>query len=283
MEEELFNPFNKIFLAFKVFGMWQDGRLSWTYFILGYLNHIIGMELCLLGEIIRAYKDTGFEDFIETAGIILTYTSGVLKSINFVYKLKIIQKTFDALRELVKFTADDRWKNREQLKARISFGFRVYKVIWASAWISCLSAAFVPFTSHKLPYKVWFPFDTETIVGFWTASVYLILTSFITSAIDMSLDTLPVFFLVFAIGLTDELTERLEEIGKDEKLNNAAELKKCVLIHTKISELVQEVQKIFSTVILAQGFLSSLILCVGAFSISTVTTCHVSFYELSNA
>jgi hypothetical protein len=122
MEEELFNPFNKIFLAFKVFGMWQDGRQSWTYFILGYLNHIIGMELCLLGEIIRAYKDTGFEDFIETAGIILTYTSGVLKSINFVYKLKIIQKTFDALRELVKFTADDRWKNREQLKARISFG-----------------------------------------------------------------------------------------------------------------------------------------------------------------
>jgi hypothetical protein len=273
MTAELYKPLETMFSLFKFVGMWQDGNQSWTYFILGYLVHFSFIELCLLGELICAYHDESLVDLIETLGLTFTYIAEMLKCWNFFLKLKIIQKAFETLQELVEFSADERWKNRQHLKSKTSFGFKVYKIFWASAWTTCFASAIVPFTTHTLPYKVWFPFDTQTsFVGFWGASIYLAVSSFVVSAIDISLDTLPVFFMVFAIGLTNELSERLAAIGKIRKKEDTAEeFKKCIEIHWKIKKLVEEVQQIFSSVILVQGFFSSLILCMGTFSMSTVS------------
>jgi hypothetical protein len=279
MAAELYKPFKTMFSVFKLVGMWQDGNQSWTYFILGYFIHFSFIELCLLGELICAYHDESLVDLIETLGLTFTYIAEMLKCWNFFLKLKIIQKAFETLTELVEFSADERLKNREHLKSEIAFGFKVFKIFWASAWTTCFASALVPFTSDKLPYKVWFPFDTQTSsLGFWGASIYLIVNSFVVSVVDISLDTLPVFFMVFAIGLTNELLKRLQAIGKIQNSPGAAEeFKKCIEIHWKIQKLVKEIQKIFSSVILVQGFFSSLILCMGTFSMSTVSFVSILF------
>lgn len=278
MKEKLFKPFKTMFSVMKFVGLWQDGNQSWTYFFYGYLNHFLIVELCLVGELICAYYDETLEDFIETMGLGFTYIAEMFKSINFFFKIKLILKLYAELVELVDFSADDRWKNREQLQPQINFGFKVYKIFWISAWTTCVMSAIVPFTARKLPYKVWFPFDTENSdIGFWVASVYLIVDSFFCSAIDFSLDTLPVFFLVFVIGMINELSDRLDEIGKIKNENQTdaefmnKELKKCIEIHLKLKKLVGDIQSIFSSVILIQGLCSSMILCMGVFSMSTVS------------
>ena len=287
MKGELFKPIRTLRAVLRFTGMWQDGNQSWTYFILGYLVHFISIELCLIGELICAYKAVNLEDFIETMGLTMTYVSEMLKCWNFFYKLKTIQKTFEILMDLVEFSADDRWKSRDRLKSQILVGFKVFKVFWFSAWTTCIFSSLVPFTSHKLPYKVWFPFDTEkSSFGFWIASSYLIVTSFPVSVIDISLDTLPVFLLTFAIGLTNELSDRLDQIGKNNNSSsngknidelNAKEFKKCIEIHSRICEFVVEIQCNFSKVIMVQGIFSSLILCMGTFSMSTVSDLSVLF------
>jgi hypothetical protein len=291
MDVELFKPFKLIFSVFKVTGMWQDGNQSWIYFILGYFAHLLFFELCLLGELLYVFNAEGLEDYVEGIGMTFTYISAVFKCLNFFYKLKLIKKSVETLTALLEFSADERWKSRDHVKAQVAFGLKVYKAFWISAYISCIFSSLVPFLSHQLPYKVWFPFDTENSeLGFWIASFSLICNSFTVSVVDISLDTLPVIFLTFAIGLTNELSARLSMVGSSDNkvkgpnarqvLNSKSvstenvemekELIKCIEIHKKIKEFVTEIQENFATVILIQGFFSALILCTGAFTMSTV-------------
>jgi 7tm Odorant receptor len=291
MNVELFKPFKLIFSVFKVTGMWQDGNQSWTYFILGYFAHFLFFELCLLGELLYVFNTENLEDLVEGIGMTFTYISAIFRCWNFFYKLKLIKNSVDTLTALLEFSADERWKFRDHVKSQVAFGLKVYKAFWVSAYITCIFSSLVPFISHQLPYKVWFPFDTENSeIGFWIASTFLICNAFTVSVVDISLDTLPVIFLTFSIGLTNELSERLSEIGRSdnkvrgsndqqdlnsksvsiENVEMTKELIKCIEIHKKIKEFVNEIQENFSTVILIQGFFSALILCTGAFSMSTV-------------
>lgn len=72
----------------------------------------------------------------------------------------------------------------------------------------------------------------------------------------------------FAIGLTDELSARLELIGSGGDSNK--ELKKCIEIHQDLKNYVKTIQDNFAAAILVQGFLSSIIMCTTVFTMSMV-------------
>lgn len=281
MDAELFKPFKTMFMVLRVLGMWQDGNQTWTYFIVGYLYHFILIGIYFVYAVVfTIFAAESLEDFVDLFGMAATYAAMMFKWINFFYKLKSIKKSLETLTSLMEFSADERWKTREHVKSQVAFGFKVYKAFWFTAWTSCISAAFVPFFTHKLPYRFWFPFDTENSeIGFWFAAFFLVFNSFVTSSVDIAVDILPVVFMTFAIGLTNELSKKLSDIGKIEKdykncksLNykECSELIKCIEIHLKIKEFVAEIHSNFSTVILLQGLMSSLILCTCAFTMSTV-------------
>lgn len=281
MDTELFRPFKLMFRVFKTLGMWQDGNQSWTYFFVGFFYHFVWIGFYLAYAVIFTFFTENLEDFAEIFGMAATYAAMMFKWINFFYKLKSVKKSVETLIRLLEFSADERWKSRDEIKSQVAFGYKVYKAFWFTAWTSCISAAFVPFVTHQLPYRFWFPFDTKNSeIGFWTAAFFLIFSSFVTSTIDIALDTLPVFFMSFAIGIINEFSDRLNEIGKvKEKVENNSnekkfhnkELVKCIEIHQKIREFVGEIHENFSTVILLQGLMSSLILCTSAFTMSTVS------------
>lgn len=129
-----------------------------------------------------------------------------------------------------------------------------------------------------MPYKAWFPFDTKhSEFGFYAASIFELVDSPIVASLDFALDILPVIFMSFATGLLDELSGRLDKIGTKsirEHTNEnlyEEEIVGYVKIHLKIKEYIIGIQDIFSTIILVQGILSSLILCDCAFTMSTVS------------
>jgi 7tm Odorant receptor len=291
MDVELFKPFKLAFWVFQVTGMWQDGNQTWTYFILGHLVSLVMIELYIGGVLVFAYNAQTIKDVIDAFGIVATQTAEMFKCWNLFYKLKNVKKSLETLNSLLEFSADDRWKSRNHVKSQVAFGLKIYKAFWFTAWTTCISGAFVPFITHKLPYKVWFPFETENNeIGFWVASIFLIVASFYLSALDITLDMLPVIFMTFGVGLINELAERLSEIGKKEEKAGSSEEKpegkselsekeklaitkefiKCIEIHDKIREFVKEIHGNFSTAILLQGIMSSIILCTSAFTMSTV-------------
>lgn len=274
MDKELFKPFKMVSLVFKPLGLWQDGKQSWTYFIFGYAFHFVFYELYCFAFLIHGIKANNAEDIIDSVGFFSLKLAESCKAINFFIRLKNMKKLFDTLAKLLEFSADDRWKNRDQLKQEINFALKIYKMMAISACITCGTAVFVPVLTHKLPYKIYVPFNIlETEIGFWFFALLLIVTSFPLSLIGVTLDMLAPFFIAFAVGLVKELTLRLNEIENGNSKNDdkfKTELVKCIEIHKKIKSFTVEIENNFSKVFFIQGCLSSIILCASAFTLSTV-------------
>jgi hypothetical protein len=217
-------------------------------------------------------KSPSWEESIEVSGFVATQLAHSFKFWNFYFKLNKILDSVDTLTDLLAFSADDRWKSRDHLMSRIATEIKIHKVFWFTAWTTCFLSCLNPFTLHELPYKAWFPFDTTSNeVNFWAASVYVMIIAFPLSVSDITLDMIPVIFLTFAIGLVEELTERLAQIGdKVKKTETSTKEIKCIEIQKRIKKFVKETEDNFSLAILLQGFTSSAILCASAFALSTV-------------
>jgi 7tm Odorant receptor len=274
MDAELFKPFKLCFFIFKRLGTWQDGNQSWIYFVLGYLVHFIAIIVFMNLQLIFAIKSTNLVGFTNSISLAITNLAVTFKWLNFLIKIHAILKAVETLKALLEFSAPkDKTKHRKLLRSQVQFGHKVFKVFLVTALFTSFSAFFPPILFHRLAFQVWFPFDTENSeVGFWSASIFMMFDSPFLSSLDAALDMLPVIFMTFAIGLIDELSERLENISKvnDDDTSSIEELKKCVEIHLQICEFTVDIKKNFSTVIMIQGLLSAGMLCTCAFTISTV-------------
>lgn len=299
MDSELLKPFKLCFRVFKAAGMWQDGKQSWAYFFLGYLAHIVLIELYLVRQLIYVFQAEDLTDMADAVVLTSTYFSDALKGLVLVLNLKEIKNLVEALDNLLTFSDHDRFNERRHVRERVPFSFRIYKLHWSSAIVYCSSSIFVPIFSHRIPYKVWFPFSTEyNSISFWFASYFTVVDAFYASAIGASLDLLPVIFISFAIGLIEDLVERLSQIGSSLKKNciemkrapthlgedqlfrnkeNVRELIKCIEVHKRIKDVVRDIQSIFSFSIIAQGLMSIIVLCNGAFTITVVSLLKFSF------
>jgi hypothetical protein len=301
MDSELNKPFKFCFYLFKKLGMWQNGKQSWRYFILGFSAHFVAI-LFTICHFIFAFKSQNLIDFTDSIGLAMLNLAAAFKCWNFFIKISKIEKLFESLKELLEFTAQSDTK-RDKLKSQVNFGFKVFKAFLFTASVTDISAFIQPVFFHKLSFKIWFPFDTETSeIGFWIAATFIFLIGPFLSTLDVILDILPVIFMSFGVGLIDELAERLSETGKVQKLENPImkahklgesskanlikvdrkveeslrkfdqleELKKCIEIHKKIKEFSADIASNFSVVILIQGVFSSIILCTTAFTVSVV-------------
>lgn len=124
----------------------------------------------------------------------------VFKCVNVFVNLKKMKKSFEALESLL-ILSDTRGE-REELRMEVKLCYKVFKVFRLSVILTCVVACFPPFISHQLPYKLWFPFDSEkSEVGFWAAADIMIFIAPYITSIDLALDILPVIYISFAIGV----------------------------------------------------------------------------------
>lgn len=275
MDAELFKPFKLCFFLFKSLGTWQDGNQSWIYFILGYSIHFIGIFVYMIFQFIYALKSSNLVEFTDAICLTITNLAVTCKCLNFFVKIKAILKSVETLKKLLELSEPKEKANkRNLLRLQVTFGYKVFKVFWTTALVTSLSAIISPIFFHRLAFKVWFPFDTdESEIGFWSASIFMMFTSPFLSSLDVALDILPVIFMTFAIGLIDELSERLEKVSSHNQSDSDSfkELKICIEIHKNILEHVREIKENFSTTVLYQGILSAGIICTSVFTISVVS------------
>jgi hypothetical protein len=297
MDAELFKPFEFIFKVLKKLGLWQDGNQTWRYFYCGYTFHFICVYTFFIFLFIYGLNAENFIDIVEPFGVGIAVFTLMLKSIIFFVNVRGFGKFLDNLNELLDFSADKTFADRARIRKEVNFAFNVFRGLSTTAVTTLASAILIPFFAHQLPYKAWFPFTTEYgTIGFWIGSFYMLIFSFPIGALDMIFSILPVISMSFAIGLLNELAERLSEIGKAVKLIEAGpgqskeklikpsskqikeELIKCIEIHMKIKKYVKEIEENFSLTIFIQGIMSSVILCFCTFTMSTVRIVISFFY-----
>ncbi|CRK90014.1 CLUMA_CG003740, isoform A [Clunio marinus] len=160
----------------------------------------------------------------------------------------------------------------------------LHGILLVCAICSAISVSLIPFfniSKHELSVRMHFPMldykNNDTI--FITIAV-LQLTIVLGAIANITLDVFPIYFMCYAIGLIEELGDRLENIGSNHAVighqeendgNDLNELLKCVEVHRKIKRLVSEIEEHFSFVIMLQGLMSSLIFCATAFMLSLLS------------
>lgn len=254
------------------------------------------LKFSVILQTIYLFTSDDVETISKVFNIYLTYLGLLFKTINFAFKFKKIIALKSSLNELITFGKFDE-KSDRFLKG-VKRGYKCYKALLFSAWIrfekleekwerfalifysSVLMAGLQSFITHELAFPIIKKNLLDTEFKYYTAALYDTVNPAIASSINLSLDCLPVFFMSYAIAIVNELSIRLEKIG--EKTQNAGsesreserchlnELIECVNIHLKVKELTRNIEQHFSTIILVQGLMSSIIFCTCIYVLSLV-------------
>ena len=276
------------FKIFKFFGLWQEKNSSWPYRIHGGLVNLFQIQLFTLFHFFYLFHFENIFDLTDCIATFFTNFGEVFKSISFVIKLQDIKKLVHALEDLLSEFRNI--KSCDKILKRLKFVRIVFKVFFVSAFATCALAGLVPIFNmkdHTLAYRMYFPYIDYKNNDTWfiTLALYQMLP-ITASVMIITIDCLPVFFMAYAIGMLEELSDRfatirvrptVAQITADPTLvkpqNNEEDLKellKCIQIHQAIRNLITDVQEIFSFVIFVQGLISSLIFCTLAFMLSLV-------------
>lgn len=270
MDSAIFGTFKIPLKNLRTFGLWQTKKSSWSYFIYGIFMHIIFIDLFTALQFAYLFSFETFEDFANLMSMLPTYTALCLKSINWFYNLNAIEALFDRIQDNL-----DCGFITEKLLSHGKRTSKIFKVFWASAAASCILGAFVPVISHTLPYRMWFPYEYDNnLPMFWLGAIYQIVNTLCYSGVDIVLDTFPVFFMGFILGMVEQLSDRLEALKKQTaatSIENKKELLKCIKYQLNILEITRRVERFFSMVFLLRGLMSTLILCTTSYALTIVS------------
>ena len=266
MDAELSKPFNLCFRILKCLGLWQDGSQTWTYFFFGLFLNFLVFQLFIISEIFYIANVQNLKELVDAMPHLIVYISLEARAINFVFKVKEMVLAVEKIEEILNSIKDIKNARRIFVQKRANVGHKIIKIYWTFAIAASSFELLAGIFSHDISQNVWFPFNTKTSeIGFWLATVYLVISLIAASTFAPALDILPIININFSVGLIEELCDRLREVKTNE------DLIKCIKIHIKIKEFVHDMHNKFASVILIDGILSSTVLCVCAFSLSTVS------------
>ena len=276
------------FKVLKFFGLWQEKNSSWPYRVYGGLVNLFQVQLFTLFHFFYLFHFENVFDLTDCIAFFFTNFGEIFMTINFVIKLQDIKKLVRTLEDLL--SEFKNIKNCDKILKRLKFVRLVFKVFLVSGIVTCTLTGLVPIINmkdHTLTYRMYFPYIDYKNNDTWFIILALYQMLPVTASVMIiTLDCLPVFFMAYAIGMLEELSDRfaairvrptVAQITADPTLvkpqNNGEDLKellKCIQIHQKIKNFITDVQEIFSFVIFVQGLMSSLIFCTLAFMLSLV-------------
>ena len=276
------------FRTLKIIGLWQDENSSWQYQVYGFTHNFISVQIHFLFSFLYLFHYENFYDLTDCIAIFSTICGEILKTTNFVRKLQVVIKLVDSLEALMSEFGNNH--SHERIAKHVKLVGSVYKILLTLGVVSCIQTGLISLLNvkdHTLSYRMYYPFIDYQNNDTWFIILALFqLTSISACTMVLTLDCLPVFFMAYATGLLEELSDRLAlvkvrpsvaQITADPTLikpqsneEDLMEILKCIEIHQKIKNLVADVQKSFSFVIFIQGLISSVIFCAVAYLISMV-------------
>lgn len=287
MDEDLFWAFKFCFRLLRAVGLWMDGTQTWRYIFWSCAVQCVCVVFTSVAILIGATETETLMDLAENLAFFVARLTMIYKCFNFLMKFKRIMKSIDDLNSVLEFSkSGDKSDNRDFLRSPVKLGHKVFRIYYISAGVAAMSGILPVIFAHRMPFHWWFPFDTKNSeIGFYSASFLELLNTPVIASINLSLGILPIIFLTFIIGLTDELCHRLNEIGKmnSSESNCEEELITCIKIHERIKKIAEDIQDNFASMILAQGMMASFTLCTAALVMSLVSLSvdkHISIKKI---
>lgn len=275
------DQFGVLIKILKIGGSWPDKNFARYQIFLAAIVHFLLLDLATVLTFVKVISSGGLEDMSEAVNMFLTYFMVLVKSINVIWKINDILELFETIESLMSRMEIDK---DPKFEAQLRKTQKIFKVYYGTAIVSVFFSVIQPFFTGTLAVKMWFPYDAEgDMISLYLTAVFQMFSSIHNCSVCIALDMLPVYFMSYAVGLIDVLCCNLENIGShnpNDKLHgrfafdqgkNTQILIKLVEVHIRIKRIIFNIQDIFSSVLMAQGIMSVIILCTTSFSMSVVS------------
>jgi hypothetical protein len=237
------------------------------------------------------FQAQDIDDFSEILSALPVFAGIIVKALNFLANKKQINSCLEFMSEIIKHKSWIRNQNGSKMEKQIQKISKIYKVMFCALIISCSFGFVDPFLFDGYIYKMWLPIDYKSN---WLVHlifiIYQLINCFVYVPLWNVLNFFPLFLISYAVGMTDELCDKLENVTSDRKKRlqpkpgnsrhletieenddfQTEELKKCIEIQLKIKEFVKLITANFAKIFWMQGFLSTLTLCTNSFSMTKV-------------
>lgn len=288
MEFDVLFPFKVPIKILKLYGLWNTKNLSRARIVYAFVVSVLSFGLYTTLQFIYLFTFDTFNDFVHLMSLLPTCIAMVFKIFNFLYNFSNFEELLSMIKEAVE--SETLSRSFENSLNQID---KIFKAYWASVVGTTLLAIFIPFFQHELPFRMWVPFDiVHNNFNFWCAVWYQIIDTCLGCGVLCVLDLFPVICMSYILGMLKQLSSKLEAIksheisqgdGKASRIVvSSEEFQKCINYHLKIVRIARKVEKIFSSILLAQGVISMVVLCTTSFALTIVSdlkTCLMLVYK----
>lgn len=273
--------FTTLFKVTKYGGIWQDKSSTSAYRFYGVIWHFFASFLFTFLGFLYLFHFEDIQALSDCLSVTLTMFAYCIKIVNFIRNREKYLLLIRSLNEVIIKSEYDGNRNHQRIVNHIVRVKKIYVAFASAAIITIAFSGMIPifnWKEHRLCYALYYPWIDykHSDVLFIILEIYE-MSTMVTAVVDITLDTLPVVYMIFAVGLLEELSDRLENIdcsNEDNKEENSQALKEllnCIKIHKEVKKYIADTEKCFATIIMTQGVMSSLILCTTLFSLSLVS------------
>lgn len=276
MTLELLAVFDKPLRFLRICGIWLDKDVRKVQIFFYVIMHLVFAELFCVLEIMHMTNVESVADIAEgLIGIGLIFQSSI-KTLYFIYNKDKLEKLMITLESLIQNVSWKWQKSDGKLKRRVAQANKVFKAYLALALSGYFAGYLKPFANHELAFKLWLPFDIQSNeILFWLTVVYEGIEGIFFTPLVIIIDSYPIFFLGFAIGLIEELSDLMEDLNCDQHVETSREgyndLVHYIELQLDIKKFVVEIQDIFAMILFIQAFISTSNLCTTSFSLTIVS------------
>lgn len=264
----------------KYFGMWQMKESRLSYRMLRFLLHTIFISLPAILHTVYTVNTLSSGTIIELSEdlrMLGTLYSVLLKSLWYLHKFQDISGVLESAKALVVVSSCSEKDRRPLLESSANRIDKVKKIYFTGVLVATISSELASIYKFVLPYNSWYYFNyKESFQMYGAAFIYQSLATHFGSMLLFSCDMIPLVCMNMASTLLEELSMQIESIHvrvNDESakpIETDRRLRDCIECHIKINDFAKEISSQLSVLALVQAFLSAVILCTSAFSLTFV-------------
>nr|AXM05199.1 odorant receptor [Campoletis chlorideae] len=274
--------------VFNIFGVWRPDQFQSHFKRLFYLIHtlfIVGtVSTFFISLVINVLLmiEVEIEDFADNTFLLVTIFTSLCKIVSLLIHQRAIESFIDIFNnDVCKPKSIEEIEKQNVSEKNMRLWILFYESFVGLAVVTVVSGSFI---SRTLPFNAWIPFEHKTFIGFWCAYVHQCFAETCCAAIGSCVDLLFCNLLNLACAQLNILKSRLQSIpstiseaSKDGPLHSestkdleARILGKCVRHHLHIIKFVKSVNETFGTVIFIQCAVSTYVLCISTYMITTL-------------
>lgn len=219
MDAYLYEPLDLCEEFLRFFGLKTDRPSSTFYWFCANLYHI-PLSTLFVGACLTIFTAENLRDKVAAFLLATTLFCLYSKTLNFKVKVNKIESLRRDLEDIINFSRADNQGTREIMTNNLNKVTRILKGFSISGYFSVI-VQIVTVPVKELFFNINYPFDIkESWIGYGIAAIHQTVSIYVAAMLWTLLISLPTMYIMYAVGLLKELTDRIVNINNSDDIVN---------------------------------------------------------------